>query len=300
MNNQSERRQSSTIVQPQTWVSNSTIGDYLKCPRAYFLKNVYKNQNGKKIALINPFLTLGQIVHEVLESLTKLSVEERFNASLMDHFEREWSKYTGEMGGFTNQEQEKEYKERGAAIVRRVMEHPGPLLNKALKLTSPDELPPRYILSKEENILLCGKIDWLEYLPEDNSVHIIDFKTGKNDEDEDSLQIPIYCLLVKNLQKRNVKKISYWYVDRENEPREKTLPDFEDAHRRVLSLALKIKDMRQERAYSCSRSGCYACRQLEDILEGKCKFIGTRGYQDIYITQTIRLRIIRVVCERED
>src|SRR5713226_4955267 len=106
--------------QQPVWVSHSTIGDYLKCPRAYFLKNVYKNQNGKKIALTNPPLTLGQIVHEVLESLTKLNVEERFKVSLMDHFEREWSKYTGEMGGFTNQEQEKEYKERGAAIVRRV------------------------------------------------------------------------------------------------------------------------------------------------------------------------------------
>ncbi|MBV9231482.1 MAG: PD-(D/E)XK nuclease family protein [Chloroflexi bacterium] len=286
MNNQLERRQPSTIVQQPTWVSNSTIGDYLKCPRTYFLKNVYKNQNGKKIALINPSLTLGQIVHEVLESLTKLKAEERFNISLIDRFEREWSKYRGEMGGFRNQEQKKEYKERGAAMIRRVIEHPGPLLNKTLKLPSPDELPPRYILSKEANILLCGKIDWLEYLPEDDSLHIIDFKTGKNDEDENSLQIPIYCLLAKNLQRRNVKKISYWYVDRENEPREMTLPDFGDAHRRVLSLALKIRNMRQERAYSCSMDGCYACRPLEDILEGKCKFIGTRGYQDIYITQT--------------
>lgn len=172
-------------------------------------------------------------------------------------------------------------------MVRRVMDHPGPLLKKALKLFSLDELPPRYTLSKEANILLCGKIDWLEYLPEDNSVHIIDFKTGKNDDVGDALQIPIYCLLVRNLQNRNVKKFSYWYVDRENEPREMPLPDFEDAHKRVLSLALKIKNMRQERAYSCSRGGCYACRPLEEILEGKCKFIGTRGYQDIYITQTI-------------
>jgi ATP-dependent helicase/DNAse subunit B len=286
MNNQLGQRQPSTTVQQQTWVSNSTIEDYLKCPRAYFLKNVYKNQNDKRIALITPPLTLGQIVHDVLESLTKLRVEERFNASLMDHFERVWSKHTGEKGGFTNQEQEREYKERGAAMVRRVMDHPGPLLNKALKLSSPDELPPRYTFSKEANILLCGKIDWLEYLPEDNSVHIIDFKTGKNDEAGDALQIPIYCLLVTNLQKRKVKKFSYWYIDRENELREMPLPDFEDAQRRVLNLALQIKDMRQEKAYSCSRNGCNACRPLEDILAGRCKFIGTRGYQDIYITQT--------------
>ena len=118
------------------------------------------------------------------------------------------------------------------------------------------------------------------------TTHIIDFKTGKHDEDEDSLQIPIYCLLVANLQQRKIKKFSYWYIDRENEPQEMPLPDFEAAQRRVLNLALQIKDMRREKAYACSRSGCYACRPFEDILEGRCKFIGTRGYRDTYITQT--------------
>jgi PD-(D/E)XK nuclease superfamily protein len=183
-------------------------------------------------------------------------------------------------------EQEEEYKLRGAAMLQRVMDHPGILLNKALKLTSPDSLPPRYQLSVEHNILLCGKIDWLEYLPENDSVHIIDFKTGKHDEDEDSLQLPIYCLLVKNLQKRIVKKISYWYIDRENEPREMTLPDFEEAHTRVLEIALKVKEMRLNRAYTCRRNGCYACIPLEAIVQGRCKYIGTKGYQDIYIAQT--------------
>jgi ATP-dependent helicase/DNAse subunit B len=48
-------------------------------------------------------------------------------------------------------------------------------LNKALKLTSQDELPPRFLFSKEHNIFLSGKIDWIEYLPEDDSMHIIDF-----------------------------------------------------------------------------------------------------------------------------
>jgi ATP-dependent helicase/DNAse subunit B len=273
-------------TQQSIWVSNSTIGDFLKCPRAYFLKNVYKNENYKKIALINPALTLGQLVHEVLESLKKYKSEERFTNSLIDHYEQEWEKYRGELGGFTSPEQEEEYKLRGAAMLQRVMDHPGILLNKALKLTSPDSLPPRYQLSVEHNILLCGKIDWLEYLPENDSVHIVDFKTGKHDEDEDSLQLPIYCLLVKNLQKRIVKKISYWYIDRENEPREMTLPDFEEAHTRVLEIALKVKEMRLNRAYTCRRNGCYACIPLEAIVQGRCKYIGTKGYQDIYIAQT--------------
>ncbi|QQS44706.1 PD-(D/E)XK nuclease family protein [Candidatus Roizmanbacteria bacterium] len=84
---------------------------------------------------------------------------------------------------------------------------------------------PHYWLSEEDNIILCGKIDWLEYLPETDSVHIIDFKTSKYDEDGDSLQLPIYYLLVTNTQKREVSKASYWYLERNDDLTEKELPD---------------------------------------------------------------------------
>ena len=58
------------------------------------------------------------------------------------------------------------------------------------------------MFSPEENIILCGKIDWLKYNEDTDSVCIIDFKTGKHDENGESLQLPIYQLLLKNLQKR--------------------------------------------------------------------------------------------------
>ena len=90
-------------------------------------------------------------------------------------------------------------------MIKRVSDNPGPLLNKALRLKDKDpNFPmPRFKLSEENDILLCGKIDWLEYIEKDNSVNIIDFKTGMNDESPNSLQLPIYCLLVKNCQRRN-------------------------------------------------------------------------------------------------
>jgi len=43
-------------------------------------------------------------------------------------------------------------------------------------------------------------VDWLEYKEETDSVRIIDFKTGKFDEDPDSLQLPIYYLLATHTQ----------------------------------------------------------------------------------------------------
>lgn len=92
-------------------------------------------------------------------------------------------------------------------------------------------------LTRSLNIILCGKVDWLEYLPENDNLHIIDFKTGVHDEKPDSLQLLIYCLLVKNLQPRKVKKISFWYLDRQDEPTEMILPDLDEAHSNVLELA---------------------------------------------------------------
>lgn len=275
------------MVQTQTfplWVSHTSMRDFLSCSRAYFLRNLYKDPTtGKKINIMNPALALGNTVHDVLEEMSLLPAEDRFKVSLLDKYEESWQRVTGELGGFKDTTEEMVYKARGAVMIQRVIDNPGPLANKAIKLKSPDTLPPRYLISTTDNILLCGKVDWLEYFPEDNSVHIIDFKTGVHDEDEDSLQLPIYALLVKNCQKRSIKKISYWYLERSNSPKEMPLPDFATAYERVMEIALQIKKARAERQFICTRNGCFACRPLEKIVNGEAKYIKTSGYQDIYI-----------------
>ena len=70
-------------------------------------------------------------------------------------------------------------------MLQRVIKHPGPVAKLAVKIKQ--DLP-YYWLSEEDNIILCGKIDWLEYLPDQDGVHIIDFKTSKYDEAPQSLQ----------------------------------------------------------------------------------------------------------------
>ena len=65
---------------------------------------------------------------------------------------------------------------------------------------------PQFWLSEKDNIMLSGRIDWLEYLEETKSVHIIDFKTGKSKDDGTSLQLEIYHLLVHNCQEHPVEK----------------------------------------------------------------------------------------------
>lgn len=264
------------------WVSNSSMNDFLKCPRLYYLRNVYKDPISRhKINIISPALALGQAVHEVLEALSVIPVEERFETSLLTAYDEVWKKVSGKLGGFTNKNEELIVKEHGVQMLKRVMNHPGPLKNKAVKI--PKELP-NYYLSEEENIILCGKIDWLEYIPEDDSVNIIDFKTGKNDESASSLQLPIYLLLVHNLQKRKVSKASYWYLDRDDKPVEVKLPTLEKAHEIVLEMARLVKTARLKGEYLCPKGGCFACRPFEKIIKHEAEFVGVGGYnQDLYI-----------------
>jgi ATP-dependent helicase/DNAse subunit B len=263
------------------WVSNSSMSDFLQCPRLYYLRNVYKDPTTRhKVNIISPALALGQSVHEVLEALSMLPAEKRFEKSLLEAYEIAWSKVSGKLGGFVSKEEELETKGRGAKMLERVMKHPGPLKNKALKIKQ--DLP-NYYISEEDNIILCGKIDWLEYLPDDDSVNIIDFKTGKNDESASSLQLPIYLLLVNKLQKRKVTKASYWYLDRQDDPVAVSLPSLEDAHEKILATARLVKEARSKMEYVCRKGGCFGCRPFEKIINKEAEFVCVGGYkQDLY------------------
>ncbi|OGG62273.1 hypothetical protein A3C19_03550 [Candidatus Kaiserbacteria bacterium RIFCSPHIGHO2_02_FULL_54_22] len=276
------------------WVSHSSMGDFLKCPRLYFLHNVYKNPDtGRKITIVNPALSLGSAVHATLEALKALPVEERLHRDLLADFEQEWAaNASGKKGGFTSSGEEADAKARGRLMIERVVKNPGPLAKKTVKLKeSENSMPPNFVLDEDENIVLCGLIDWLEYVEADDSIRIIDFKTGKNEEDGDSLQLPIYLLLLQVLQKRRVSGAAYWYLEKNGTPTDVLLPDADEAREKVLALARKVKDARENRAYECPRSGrssgpagCFACEPYEAILAGEAEYLGVAGYgQDAYL-----------------
>lgn len=266
------------------WISHTSLSTFLNCPRAYYLQAVYKDpKTNRKFQVMSAPLALGSAVHEVLESLSVLPTPERFNRSLIDRFEAAWSKVTGKKGGFFSEEHESRYKQRGEAMLRRVMANPGPLLNKAVKIKA--DLP-QYWLSEADEIMLCGKIDWLEYLEDQDAVHVIDFKTSMKEEDGESLQLPIYHLLVHNVQHRKVAKASYWYLEHNDDLTAKILPDLEDAHNKILEIAKRIKVQRKLGIYKCPQgeAGCFCCQPLEKVMRGEAEHVGVNDHrQDIYI-----------------
>lgn len=265
------------------WLSHSSISNFKNCPRAYYLNSIYRDPiSGHKINLVTPSMALGSAVHEVLESLSTIPVATRFEVSLIERFNNAWKKVSGQMGGFSDEDVEASYKKRGEDMLRRVMAHKGPLAEKAVKIKM--DLP-YYWLSEEDNLILCGKLDWLEYLEAEDAVHIIDFKTGVGEESVDSLQLPIYYLLAHNCQTRDVKKASYWYIARDDFPVEKKLPDLDKSKDLVLKVGKEIKLARQLDRFKCpgGEAGCKNCEPFEKILRGESVFVGTGEYgTDLY------------------
>ncbi len=270
------------------WVSHSSMGDFLKCPRAYYLHNVYKDpKTGRKITLVNGALSLGQAVHKALEDLKHLPLEERMRRDLRVDFENAWKEVAGERGGFKYEAEESAAHARGLAMIERVIKNPGPIARKTVRLKpSHNDMPPNIVLDDAEGIILCGLVDWIEYDDASDTVRVLDFKTGKNEEDGESLQLPIYLLLLSELQKRPVSGASYWYLEYDDAPREVALPEIGDARERVLAVARQVRAARAKKEYVCPKgaAGCFACKPYEQIVRGEARYIGVGGYcQDTYM-----------------
>jgi len=284
------------------WVSHSSMGDFLKCPRSYYLHNMHKDpKTGHKVSLVTPHMSLGIAVHQVLEGLAEFPSAERMERDLLELFDLSWEKVSGKKGGFMSDDEEAEFKARGRVMIEKVVNDPRFLPNKCIKLPQ-DKMPCNFYLSEDHNIILNGLVDWIEYLPETDSLHIVDFKTGKNEETEGSLQLPIYLLLCDALhKKRKVTKASYWYLESDKMV-EKELPHLDTAREAVLEVAVKVKEARDaakrdghEIAFVCpegaynhetKEGGCRNCRPYEFILKKseEVEFVGVGGFsQDLYI-----------------
>lgn len=244
-------------------------------------------------------MSLGIAVHAVLEGLAEYPSNERMEQDLRAKFEEVWLTVTGKKGGFVSNEEEETFKMRGKEMINNVIKDPRFLVNKCIKLKR-ETMAPNFYLSEDHNIILNGLVDWIEYLPETDSLHIVDFKTGKHEEKEGSLQLPIYLLLCNALQKRKVTKASYWYLESDTMT-EVALPDADIAYKQVFEIALQVKTKRVEakregeKVFTCPNGlydketkagGCIHCRAYEMILTGdeSMEHVGVGGFnQDMYL-----------------
>jgi CRISPR/Cas system-associated exonuclease Cas4 (RecB family) len=258
------------------WISYTKINDFLTCPRGFYLKHLYKNpKTGKKIQVASPHLSLGSAIHEVLENLANIESHKRFNQSLIERLDEIWPKYSGKKGGFGSLDMELEFKKRAEEMLRKVMKKPQFLENKSVKL---DKSLLAFPLSLDSDFILCGKVDWLEFIPEDKSIHICDFKTGQNRESEDSLQLGIYYWLVSQYLASKqadleIKKMTYWYLESDL-IEEKKIPQVDDLEQEILKIGKKMKLAIKLNSFSCPKDGCFCCQDLEQVVNHKAELVG--------------------------
>jgi len=255
------------------WLSYSSVTTFLQCPRAFYLKYLYRDpKTGRKIRLVSPALSLGKAIHKVIESLARLPVEQRFKVSLFARYKKIWPLYAGKKGGFVDKAVERDYQKRGELMLERVASHPGILRRLAVKLKM---TLPHFWLSEKDNLILCGQIDWIEYLKETDSLHIVDFKTGKRIEPPTSLQLPIYNLIVAKIQLRRVARTSYWYLERNEGLTTQPLADLGKVTEEIIAIGKKINLAKKLSRFKCPHGdGCSFCLPYEKVLQGEAEFVG--------------------------
>lgn len=262
------------------FISPSSLSDFEKCPRLYYYRYVYKTPDtGLKIQIINPALALGTAVHDTVERFVALEPLLRIESALKEIFSTVWQGLSKEKGGFVSPEEEKEYRDRGEAMLQNF------LGNEHFKNAQKFKMPEFLKAELGDDLILTGKLDWIE--KNGDGYHLIDFKTGKNEEKEGSIQLPIYAVLAGKILQTDDIKTSYWYLDQGKDLRDFSLPDLNEFAQGLKQKGLVIKKSRLTNSFVCPKGDrCWACRDMAAVIvdrKGKLVTVDSARKQEIYI-----------------
>ncbi|MDD5415472.1 MAG: PD-(D/E)XK nuclease family protein [Candidatus Daviesbacteria bacterium] len=269
-------KQEYKFIKDALWVSYTALKDFLKCPNAYYLKNIYKDpKTGFRLQIASPYLSLGSVVHDSARWLLDLQGQVTKD-QLEQKFRNLWLKYRGKRGGFSSKKEEGDFGRRGLEMIGNFYKN-----WKVLGKAAPQVAFPKYQLT--DNVILIGNFDFVEERP-DGSLHIVDFKTGATDED-DSLQLYIYAILAEANFGKPVTRASFWYLDREDTPREIVLDPLEPKLDWLKGKVLELKKAIEKGNWVCIKKElCRDCRDYQAIINGKgeFQFSDFRYKKDIY------------------
>lgn len=259
------------------FVSYTSISDFLKCPRAYFLKNIYRDpKTGFRLQIASPYLSLGSTVHDAVKWYLDLKGQVT-KSGLEDKFRNLWLKYRGKRGGFESREQEGDFGKRGLKMLDNFFQN-AQILE---KITHKMDFPK---LNLFEDVILMGNFDFIGE-KEDGSLHVLDFKTGANDE-KDPLQLYIYAILAEANLEKPVSSASFWYLDRDDAPREIVLDPLEPKLEWLKEKGKELKEVIGQGEWICIKGEelCNECRLYHAILDGKgeFQFSDFRYKKDVY------------------
>ena len=71
---------------------------------------------------------------------------------------------------------------------------------------------------------------------------------------------------------------------KDKKPTKQKMPDYDESFEQLYSVAKRIKLGRSINHLKCPQDGCFACKDLERILNGEGELVGESEYrQDIYV-----------------
>lgn len=210
------------------------LGLFNKCPKRFhfnYVDPVYSKMKGelkKDPNNIWSFNTLGSAVHDAITLFYHQSPGERTKESLSELLKKTWTSDViwnkkpplGKWGGFKTLEEEREFYSKAILMLKNFydladkepeIEH---LPTQNLRKSMDDYI--NLITPLNDDFDISGKFDLIT--KEEDFLHVIDFKTGKREE-EDHFQLRFYKLLAEKKFEKPVARASYYFLRSANKKR---------------------------------------------------------------------------------
>lgn len=192
-------------------ISPYKLNLFLRCPKQYYFEYLdpYTSrwEVKKQLKKPRPELEVGNFVHIVLNNYFSFPKDSRSIDTLKKLLKDTWKPPRGEEKGFKSEMEERLWYQEALKM----------LLNFYKFQTNPEHLfyvpdpESREELIKvkiNEKYSLQGKIDRIDKTSD--GLHIIDYKTGKSEDDE--FQVMVYVLITKKRYLLPVSEASYFYL----------------------------------------------------------------------------------------
>lgn len=240
------------------FVSPSKIRTFLECPRKYWWLYVNPETRGKQPEY--PYWTLGRHVHSALRDFFATTQEERAQEQLSSHLNRHWQTKSGKAGGFESEEKEAAFRARGEKMLNQFLKREDWRAKPVM--LSPQEGYQKAVVDRD--LIFIGVIDRVDESPD--GLHIIDYKTGKTEED-DPWQLPMYAVMVGKLLERHVGQTTYHFLESGRKISSRiSIQDNVETLERVRDVVAKIPRTDKREAFVCRLGDeCPHCDYLRKL-----------------------------------
>lgn len=182
-------------------LSYSRASTYLQCPYKYYLAYIVKLPG-----LPKPYFSFGHSLHSALEWFhkPKLITETPTLDDLLLIYTESW-----ESEGYSSPTEEARARDEGKSLLIDYHRH----VKKTWKPSF--DVEKRFSIDIE-GITVTGAIDRIDYDEENNSLELLDYKTGKwvpkSITDSDKFQLTIYAIASKRIWNKTVTNVSYLFL----------------------------------------------------------------------------------------